>query len=173
MHNIYIIFLFIYYLCLSESPNQFPMDRVHCFHQIASDLNMSENTFPPAHVKNTCLRPFPPAHLLYKSRFTTLNLPQHCYIQSLIHMTNKNTTDLSFSFKLHKMGCLGGSVGWATDFGSGHDLKACEFEPRIVLCADSSEPGACFRFCVSLSLCPHPPTRTLSLSFSKINIKNK
>ena len=39
------------------------------------------------------------------------------------------------------------------DFGSGHDLMVCEFEPRVGLCADSSEPGACFGFCVSLSLC--------------------
>ena len=31
------------------------------------------------------------------------------------------------------------------------------------LCADSSEPGACFGFCVSLSLCPSP-IRALSLS---------
>ena len=36
------------------------------------------------------------------------------------------------------------------------------------LCADSSEPGACFRFCVSLSL-PLPHLRSVSLS--KINIK--
>ena len=36
--------------------------------------------------------------------------------------------------------------------GSGHDLAVREFEPRIGLCDDSSEPGACFRFCVSLSL---------------------
>uniref|UniRef100_A0ABI7YG44 Uncharacterized protein n=1 Tax=Felis catus TaxID=9685 RepID=A0ABI7YG44_FELCA len=27
-----------------------------------------------------------------------------------------------------------------------------EFEPRVRLCADCSEPGACFGFCVSLSL---------------------
>ena len=38
--------------------------------------------------------------------------------------------------------------------GSGHDLTACEFEPHVGPCADSSKPGACFRFCVSLSLCP-------------------
>ena len=38
--------------------------------------------------------------------------------------------------------------------GSGHDLAVCGFKPRIGLCADSSEPGACFGFCVSLSLCP-------------------
>ena len=34
------------------------------------------------------------------------------------------------------------------------------------LCADSSEPGACFGFCVSLSLCPCP-AHTLSLSPSQ------
>ena len=26
--------------------------------------------------------------------------------------------------------------------------QLCEFEPRIRLCADGSEPGACFGFCV-------------------------
>uniref|UniRef100_A0A8C8Y7M8 Kinesin family member 13A n=1 Tax=Panthera leo TaxID=9689 RepID=A0A8C8Y7M8_PANLE len=34
----------------------------------------------------------------------------------------------------------------------GHDLTVREFKLRVGLCADSSEPGACFRFCVSLSL---------------------
>ena len=71
-------------------------------------------------------------------------------------------------------GCLGGSVGWASDFGSGHDLAVREFEPRIGLWADSSEPGACFGFCVSLSLCPSSPPAVLCLSLSvsqkKINI---
>ena len=38
------------------------------------------------------------------------------------------------------------------DFGSGHDLMVHGFEPRIGLCADSSEPGACLRFCLPLSL---------------------
>ena len=65
------------------------------------------------------------------------------------------------------VGRLGGWVGWASDFGFGHDLTACEFKPHVGLCADSSEPGACFRFCVSLSLCPNP--LALSLSLSKIN----
>ena len=46
------------------------------------------------------------------------------------------------------MGHLGGSVGLASDFSSGHDLAVCEFKPHIGLCADSSEPGACFGFCV-------------------------
>ena len=52
------------------------------------------------------------------------------------------------------LGRVGGSVGWATDCSSGHHLTARELEPRVGLCADSWEPGACFRFCVSLSLCP-------------------
>ena len=50
-------------------------------------------------------------------------------------------------------GHLGGSVSYTSNFGWGHDLPVCEFKPRVGLCADSSEPGACFRSCVSLSLC--------------------
>ena len=57
----------------------------------------------------------------------------------------------------------------ASDFGSGHDLVVHEFEPRVRLCADCSEPGACFAFCVSVSLCPSP---THALSFS-VSLKNK
>ena len=53
-------------------------------------------------------------------------------------------------------GRLGGSAGYASNFGSGHDLTVREFEPRGGLCADSSEPGAGFGFCVSLYLCPSP-----------------
>ena len=61
-------------------------------------------------------------------------------------------------------GRLGGSVGWAADFGSGHDLAVHGFEPRVGLCADSSEPGACFGFCVSLSLTlPHSCSVSLCL----------
>ena len=56
----------------------------------------------------------------------------------------------------------------AQDFSSGHDLTVREFEPRVRLCADSSEPGAYFGFCVSPSLCPSP-AHALSLSVSKIN----
>ena len=54
------------------------------------------------------------------------------------------------------------------DVSSGHDLTVREFEPRVGLCADSSQPGACFRFCVSLSLWPSP-VHALFLSVSKIN----
>ena len=67
-------------------------------------------------------------------------------------------------------GCLCGSVGWASDFGSGHDLTVREFEPCIRLCADSLEPGACFRFSVFLSLTlPNSISVCLSLSVSKIS----
>ena len=74
--------------------------------------------------------------------------------------------------KILMYGCLGGSVGWASDFGSGLDLVVRGFKPHVELCADSSEPGACFGFCVSLSLCSSPThVLSLSLSLSKINIK--
>ena len=66
------------------------------------------------------------------------------------------------------MGPLGSSAGWASDFGSGHDLAVREFEPCVGLCADSSEPGACFGFCVSLSLflCPAPDRKSTRLNSS-------
>ena len=57
-----------------------------------------------------------------------------------------------------------------SDFGSGHHLVVHEFEPCVSLCVDNSEPGGCFRFCVSLSLCSSP-TQARSLSHSKINKK--
>ena len=46
-----------------------------------------------------------------------------------------------------------------------------EFKPHVGLCADSSEPGACFGFCVSLSLSAPPPL-TLCLSLSLKRRKN-
>ena len=71
-------------------------------------------------------------------------------------------------------GRLGDSVGWASDFGLGHDLTVRGFEPRVGLYADSSEPGACFGFWVSLSLCPSPAhARSLSVSKINKNIKKK
>ena len=54
----------------------------------------------------------------------------------------------------------------ASDFSSGHDLVVPKFQPCVGLCADSSEPGASFRFCVSLSL---PLSGAHTLSLSKIN----
>ena len=64
-----------------------------------------------------------------------------------------------------------GSPGWLSwlniDFGSGQELRVHGFKPRVSLYADSSEPEICFRFCVSLSLCPFP-AHALSVS-----LKNK
>ena len=62
-------------------------------------------------------------------------------------------------------GCLGVSVGYASNFSSGHDLTVGVFKPHVRLSADSSEPGACFRFCVSLFSSSH----ALSLCVSKMN----
>ena len=68
-----------------------------------------------------------------------------------------------------------GAPGWRSRLSvrlqPGHDLAVREFEPRVGLWAEGSEPGACFRFCVSLSLCPSP-VHALSLSVPKIKIKN-
>ena len=51
-----------------------------------------------------------------------------------------------------------------SNFGSGHDLAVHGFEARVWLCADSLEPGACFAFCVSLSLPPPPLILCVSLN---------
>ena len=79
---------------------------------------------------------------------------------------------LSLSQKINKHlkklteGRLGGSVGEASNFGSGRDLTFCGFEPRTGLCADSSEPGDVLRICVSLSLSA-PPLLALCLPLSQ------
>ena len=92
-------------------------------------------------------------------------------IPSTAKATHKDLRLLKWSFYFFKViqpqGRLGGSVGKASDFGSGHDLTVCEFQPCVGLCADSSEPGACFGFCVSLSLSPPMLTLCLSLSLSQ------
>ena len=67
-------------------------------------------------------------------------------------------------------GRLGGSVGWASDFSSDHDLAVCEFEPHVGLCADSSEPGACSRFCVPLSHSAPPRLCSVSVFQKWMNI---
>ena len=59
-------------------------------------------------------------------------------------------------------GRLSSSVSWVSDLGSGHDLMVCGFELSVGLCADSSEPRACFGFCVFLSL-PLPDLCSVSL----------
>ena len=78
----------------------------------------------------------------------------------------KRTEHFFLSFHL-------GAPGWRSRLSvrlqPGHDLAVREFEPRVGLWAGGSEPGACFRFCVSLSLCP-TPAHALSLFLS---LKNK
>ena len=69
--------------------------------------------------------------------------------------------------KWQVLGRLGGSVREASSFGSGRDLTVCGFKPRVGLCADSSEPGDCFGFRVSLSVSA-PPLLMLCLSLSLI-----
>ena len=69
------------------------------------------------------------------------------------------------------MGCLGGSVGWASDFGSGHELAFMSLSPvsGSVLKAQSLEPA-------SDSVSPFlsaPPLLALCLSFSVLKIKIK
>ena len=87
--------------------------------------------------------------------------PHIYHLTSVCPVTRKELPGLISKASLS--GLLGGFVGEASDFGSGHDLTVCEFEPRVGLCADSSQPGACLGFCVSLSLCPSP-ARALSLN---------
>ena len=48
--------------------------------------------------------------------------------------------------------------------------EVCGFGPRIRLCADGSESGPCFRFCLPFSA-PPPLARAFSLSLKIINIK--
>ena len=79
-------------------------------------------------------------------------------------------------FDLHgtsdeKRGRLGGSVGCASDFSSGHVLTVREFKPRVWLAAVSAEPASDL---LSASLCPSPAharvcERALSLSLSRMN----
>ena len=76
-----------------------------------------------------------------------------------IHECNSHVKDAKL------LGHLGGSVSWASDFSSGHDLTVCEFEPRVGLCADASKPGA-----ASHSVSPSvsaPPLLMLCLSLSQ------
>ena len=56
------------------------------------------------------------------------------------------------------------------ELSSDHDLVVRELEPRVGLCADSSEAGACFVLCLPLSL-PLPGSHSVSLSLKEINIK--
>ena len=71
--------------------------------------------------------------------------------ETLLENTEPSEVDL-LGLKAQSQGRLDDSVGLASNFSSGHDLAVREFEPHVGLCADSSEPEACFGFWVSLSL---------------------
>ena len=75
---------------------------------------------------------------------------------------------LVFIYKRNTIGAPGWRSRLSVRLQPGHDLAVWEFQPRVGLWADGSEPGACFRFCVSLSLCPSP-VHALSLAVPKIN----
>ena len=69
-------------------------------------------------------------------------------------------------------GRLRGSVGEASDFGSGHDLVVREFESRVGLCPVSGEP-AWDSLSPSLSA-PAPFMLALSLALAhSLSLKNK
>ena len=61
--------------------------------------------------------------------------------------------------------CTASASQWIKFPTSGHSLTVCGFEPLLHLCADDSEHGACFKYCVSLSVCPFP-TCVLSVCLS-------
>ena len=71
-------------------------------------------------------------------------------------------------WRVHLEDAIIGAPGWRSRLSvrlqPGHDLAVRGFEPRFGLWADGLEPGACFRFCVSLSLCPPPFMLCFSLS---------
>ena len=86
----------------------------------------------------------------------TLNLPLHSALQSNHLFRGLSLQKASYS------GSLGGSVKCLT-LAQVMISWFNEFEPLIWLCADSSNPGACFRFCLLLSP-PLPCLHSVSLS---------
>ena len=78
---------------------------------------------------------------------------------------NYNSIKLLESIQIRGAGVAQWIKYLSLDFGSGHDLAVCEFEPHIGLCADDAEPTW---DSVSLSFCPSP---TCTHSFKNKNIK--
>ena len=116
--------------------------------------------------------------MLYKCSVNTKNkgllCARHCSRSQEISSTQNKQKSLS-SVKFYilvgndileirgTVGRMGGSVSYVSNFSWDHDLTVLEFKSCIRLCTDSSEPGACFGFSVSCSLCPSP-AHALSLS---------
>ena len=114
--------------------------------------------------------------------------PQGCGLNVLlwkIRQGKKGTSDLIFCYKLglyiELLFLLEKNITWgawvAQSVGRPTSAQVMvlwlwSLRPAVRLCAGSSEPGACYGFCVSLSLCFNP-SYTVCLSLSKINIKKK
>ena len=64
--------------------------------------------------------------------------------------------DTKFAFIMYSVHSFSVFVNKGMSFGLGHDLVVAEFKPCVRFYADSAELGACFGFCVSLSVCPSP-----------------
>ena len=145
-------------MSLQRPPSKLYSHRL-CFHMTAPHrlLNFSVNhpdslnpcTWASTLQSFTCFHHFSPKPILktWCSRIHC-STPMRCCFKRPIH----------------------GAPGWRSRLSvrlqPGHDHSVREFEPRVRLWADGSEPGACFRFCVSLSLCPSP-VHALSLSVPK------
>ena len=74
-----------------------------------------------------------------------------------------NIHSFLFSLNNYIVGCLGRFSRLSIQLQLRSYLTIHGFEPHVGLCDDSLEPGACFRFCVSLFLCSSP-TGALPLS---------
>ena len=124
-------------------------------------------------------------HLTTRSLYFSISLSEcfYLYVFSQNHL-NVNWKHLPSYFKLLKRVNIknhslvmkvrkfnsAGSPGWLSrlsiDCGSGHDLTVHWFEPHVGLCADSSKPGVCYRYYVSLSLSAPPVSLSLFLFLS-------
>ena len=110
---------------------------------------------------------------LHRERSVPLNLPpapgiRVCGSEKAGNRLCPHPGGFTMANEIRKTGAPGWRSRLSVRLQPGHDLAVREFEPRVGLWADGSEPGACFRFCVSLSLCPSP-VHALSLSVPKIN----
>ena len=89
-----------------------------------------------------------------------------CFLGHLLNLWDSFPSLSHCPIRSGNSGRPGGSVSEASYLGSGHDLTVHWFKLRVRLCADSSEPGTCFGFCVSLAH-SHFVSFALSLSKSK------
>ena len=89
-----------------------------------------------------------------------------------------NCYNTSSSLKhFHGEGCLGGSVGWVSDFCLGHDLMVCEFELHIrfwltAVSLEATSDPLSHSFSVPLLLWPSP-ARALSQKWNNFKKEEK